>query len=62
MINKGNGVKNVKVRDYLYESIPEILNRNPFFVKVYGKKFAEKKIKSKLVTVYTNAEPQKSNC
>ena len=33
MINKGNGVKNVKVRDYLYESIPEILNRNPFFVK-----------------------------
>ena len=61
-MNKDKGVKNSKIRSYLYERIPEVLNKNPFFVKVYGKDFAKKRLKSGITTVYTNAEPQRKSC
>ena len=60
-MSKGkNGIKNPEVREYVYQEIPRILNSNPFFIKVFGEGFAEKRIKSEIVTVYTDKEKEDS--
>ena len=47
-------MENPYIKKYLYESIPEKLNSNPIFVKIFGKDFAERKIRENISIVYTN--------
>lgn len=53
-MSKKERIRNQEVREYVYKYIPEILNRNPIFVKVFGADFAKKRIKSEIYRVYTN--------
>lgn len=46
--------ENPNVRAYLYKMVPRELNSNPIFMRVFGKNFARKRIKSELFVVYTN--------
>ena len=55
-------LSNSVVREYVYDFVPEVLNRNPIFVKVFGKKFAKSRIQSEILMVYTNEDPKKSGC
>ena len=50
-------VLNEELRHFVYEFVPEKLNSNEAFVKVFGKNFAAKKIRDSILSVYTN-EPQ----
>lgn len=54
MARKRDGIKNPEVREFVYREIPQILNMNEIFVKVYGEDYARKRTKSGIVTVYTN--------
>lgn len=46
--------ENPDVRAYIYKMVPKELNNNPLFVKVFGKDFARKRLKSNALIVYTN--------
>ena len=53
-------LSNSVVREYVYDFVPEVLNTNSIFVKVFGKKFAKSRIQSGILIVYTNEDPKKS--
>ena len=46
--------ENPDVRAYIYKKMPHEMNKNPLFVKVFGKDFARKRLKSMLLVAYTN--------
>ncbi|MBR3002672.1 MAG: hypothetical protein IKF38_03805 [Clostridia bacterium] len=45
---------NPLIRAFSYKFVPEKLNSNPLFVKLFGEDFAEKRSKSNVLAVYTN--------
>ncbi len=56
-MNKGKKrVNNPVLRKYLIRTIPEKLEGNPFFVKIFGKGYAKSKMISQINAVYTNEE------
>ncbi len=55
-------VENPILREYICNFVPNKLNQNKIFVKVFGKHFAKKRIKSEILTVYTDELPEKSGC
>ena len=57
---KSDRVENPVVREYLYQFVPEQVNANSLFVKMYGNSFATTKIKENVLIVYSN-EPYSVN-
>lgn len=47
-------IDNPEVREYLYQYVPKRLNSIPLFVKVFGGNFAEKRLRTNVIAVYTN--------
>lgn len=54
-------IENPDVRAYIYKMVPKELNSNPLFVKLFGKDFARKRLKSNALIVYTNEAIGKNN-
>lgn len=46
--------ENPVLREFLCEYIPEITNKNPLFVKVFGPKFAKSQMRKNVLVVYSN--------
>ena len=59
---KNSKISNPVIRQYIYDFVPEVLNQNPIFVKVFGKNFAKSRIQSEVLIVYTNEDSKKSEC
>lgn len=59
-MEKINRVDNPILREYLYKIIPQKINENELFKKIYGENFASKMIKRNVLTVYSN-EPYSIN-
>lgn len=51
---KSDRIDNPAIREYLYKFVPQKLNQNPLFVKVFGEDFANKRIRSNLIVAYSN--------
>ena len=53
-MEKSSRLDNTEIRNYIYKFVPDILNANETFVRVFGEKFASKKVRENVLYVYTN--------
>ena len=51
---KESRIENPVVLEYIYRFVPKKLNDIPIFVKVFGEDFARRRLRSGVLTVYTN--------
>ena len=61
MIKKRDRIINPKIKEYLFQYVPDYLNSNPIFIKVFGKKFAIEKVKTNIDVAYTNGNTENLN-
>ena len=53
-MRENNRIENNELRKFLAKHIPELLNDNKLFLKIYGDNFASQKVLSNVLRVYSN--------